>query len=183
MENDAVVPPEILHGLFGRRVTQTTLWVAPHGPHLDLTRGKFLVASMPAPRNPRGRRDSSQPPAIYLPPNWGMIPGAEGSVAVCNALDDLRKPLAAKGVEVVVLCSDLDFSAWGHFGWQLLKPSDDIGFVRALDIPTFQAGERHFERRMTLAISDGVIIGGRSSGTPVEIMRDLDIHGIFGAEG
>lgn len=95
------------------------------------------------------------------PPGWDDIPGAHGSTLQAEGFALLHPQYTEASITVFGL-SGQEPDWQGELADRLQLPfallSDaDRAFARALQLPTFQAGEEVFLKRLTLILEDGVI--------------------------
>lgn len=95
------------------------------------------------------------------PPGWDDIPGAHGSTPQAEGFAALHRQYADATVAVFGLSSQEP--AWQseladrlQLRFPLLSDAD-LAFARAMNLPTFQAGDEVFLKRLTLILEDGVI--------------------------
>lgn len=100
-------------------------------------------------------------PGLTNPPGWDDILGAHGSTPQAEGFAALHTQFRDASVAVFGLSSQEP--AWqSEFANRLGLPfpllSDaSFAFARALNLPTFKAGDQIFLRRLTLILEDGVI--------------------------
>lgn len=95
------------------------------------------------------------------PPGWDDIPGAHGSTPEAEGFAALHKQFLEASIAVYGLSAQEP--AWQselrdrlHLPFPLLSDAG-FKFSRALDLPTFQAGDEIFLKRLTLILEDGAI--------------------------
>ncbi|MBI1650301.1 peroxiredoxin [Hyphomicrobium sulfonivorans] len=100
-------------------------------------------------------------PGVSDPPGWDDIPGAHGSTPETEGFRDHYLRFRSQKIEVFGVSTQSDehqqeLAARLAVPFQLL--SDEMfAFQRALALPTFQAGNELYLRRLTLFIRDGII--------------------------
>ncbi|MDH4982952.1 peroxiredoxin [Hyphomicrobium sp. D-2] len=100
-------------------------------------------------------------PGVSDPPGWDDIPGAHGSTPETEGFRDHYLKFRSQKIEVFGVSTQSDehqqeLAARLAVPFQLL--SDEMfAFQRALALPTFQAGNELYLRRLTLFIRDGII--------------------------
>lgn len=101
-------------------------------------------------------------PGVDLPEGWDAIPGARGCTPESCGFRDHHQELIAAGAGRVFGLSGQDTAYQREVVERLNLPfsmlSDpDLGLVRLLRLPTFEAGGRELYRRLTLIVRDGAI--------------------------
>jgi peroxiredoxin len=84
-------------------------------------------------------------PGQALPDGWDAIPGARGCTPQSCSFRDHFKDLQGAGAAERL-----------HLPFAILS-DEDLKFIRALNLPTFQAAGMELVKRLTLVIDDGVI--------------------------
>lgn len=100
-------------------------------------------------------------PGLPDPPGWDDIPGAHGSTPETQGFCDAYPGFQALRVAVFGLSGQDDahqreLCARLKVPFAILSDSD-FKFQAALNLPTFQAGEGRYLRRLTLFVCDGAI--------------------------
>lgn len=152
-------PPPIDDGAARHLVAGTPLppatLGASTGPAIDLARLPCRSVVFVYPWTGR--------PGLANPPDWDDIPGAHGSTPQAEGFRDLHAEFTARGIAVFGL-SGQDGAHHRELAERLRLPfpllSDtDLGFARALRLPTFATGGITYLKRLTLLIADGHIRG------------------------
>jgi peroxiredoxin len=99
-----------------------------------------------------------QPPLVE---DWNLIPGARGCTPQSCAFRDHHGELAALGAEVFGLSTQStdyqrELVARLHLPFAVLS-DENLGFTRALRLPTFTAGGLELIKRLTLIARHGMI--------------------------
>ncbi len=104
-------------------------------------------------------------PGVADPPDWDNIPGAHGSTAQAQAYSRLYGSFTTQNVKLFGLSFQdtawqMEFVRRQHLRFSLLS---DAGrdFATALALPVFTAGQHTYLKRLTLIVSDGVIVALR----------------------
>jgi peroxiredoxin len=101
-------------------------------------------------------------PGVDPPDGWDMIPGARGCTPQSCSFRDLFAELKALGVARVFGLSTQDLpyqqeaASRLHLPFPLLS-DEQLGFAKALKLPTFTVAGMVLLKRMALVIDDGVI--------------------------
>ncbi|MFQ5955294.1 MAG: peroxiredoxin [Kiloniellales bacterium] len=104
---------------------------------------------------------TGRPDQPGLVPGWDQIPGARGCTPQACAFRDHTDEIEARGCRLYGLSTqDTEYqkeaAARLHLPFALLSDAD-LGFARALRLPTFTAAGMVFIKRLTLIIRDAVI--------------------------
>ena len=140
------------HHLPGTRVPPVSL-MSTAGEMVDLSAlpGRTVVYCYPL----MGRPDSE------MPQGWDEIPGARGCTPQSCAFRDHHEELRTLGARVFGLSTQ----STGYqreaverlrLPYELLS-DEDLGFVEALGLPTFEVGGTALLKRLTMVIADGRI--------------------------
>ena len=100
-------------------------------------------------------------PDRELPAGWDEIPGARGCTPQSCAFRDHHAELQALGARVVGLSTQdtvyqREAAERLHLPFGLLS-DEKLEFVRALDLPTFEAEGMTLVKRITMIVEDGEI--------------------------
>jgi peroxiredoxin len=101
-------------------------------------------------------------PGQALPDGWDAIPGARGCTPQSCSFRDHFKDLQGAGADQLFGFSTQDSAYQREAAERLHLPfvilsDEDLKFVRALNLPTFQAAGMELVKRLTLVIDDGII--------------------------
>jgi peroxiredoxin len=98
-------------------------------------------------------------PGLANPPGWDDIPGAHGSTPQTEGFRDLYAGFCEVGAEVFGLSTqstDYQREMVERLGVPFAVVSDNrFAFQRALELPTFAAGDVTYLKRLTLCLRDG----------------------------
>ena len=99
-------------------------------------------------------------PGVDLPEGWNSIPGARGCTTEACDFRDHHAELVAAGAETVYGVSSQDSDYQREVVERLSLPfsmlaDPDLALAEALDLPTFNAGERRLYSRLTMIARDG----------------------------
>ncbi|HUR80101.1 MAG TPA: peroxiredoxin [Thermoanaerobaculia bacterium] len=100
-------------------------------------------------------------PAVDPAPGWDDIPGAAGCTAQNRRFRDTIDAFSRRDARVIGISTQppeeqAEFAERERIPYRLFSDAD-LALVRALDLPTFDAGGRTFLRRMALFVEHGVI--------------------------
>ncbi len=100
-------------------------------------------------------------PGLADPPGWDDIPGAHGSTPETGAFRDSYRRFQALGVDVLGLSTQhsahqRELVARLDVPFALLS-DEGFGFQAALGLPTFEAGDARYLKRLTLYVENGHI--------------------------
>src|SRR5665213_4272249 len=139
--------------LLGARIASVAL-EASDGRLIDLSKQPGVVVLYAYPR--------TGVPDVANPDGWDSIPGARGCTPQSCAFRDHFEELTALGVNAVYGLSTQD-SAYQreaatrmHLPFPLLS-DEKLLLTRAMNLPTFRAGEMTLLKRFTLIVKDGRI--------------------------
>jgi peroxiredoxin len=119
-------------------------------------------------------------PGLPNPPNWDDIPGAHGSTPEAEGFRDLYVEFRSLGASICGI-SLQETSFQQEFSERLQLPYpllSDAGhdLQRVLKLPTFETGDVTYLKRLTLLISDGVLVSAfypvlDPAGHPGDVLR------------
>ncbi len=100
-------------------------------------------------------------PDIQLPDGWDQIPGARGCTPQSCSFRDHYSELQALGAEVYGLSTQTngdqqEAKSRLHLPFELVS-DNDLNFIEALNLPTFQFGGMTLSKRVTLIAHGGII--------------------------
>jgi peroxiredoxin len=100
-------------------------------------------------------------PDVANPPGWDDIPGAHGSTPETEGFRDYYLKFRAQRLEVFGL-STQNSEHHSEMAGRLAVPfpllsDEDFALQAALNLPTFDAGETRYLKRLTLLVRDGRI--------------------------
>jgi peroxiredoxin len=138
----------------GMRLPPAVSLASTAGKHVDLSvlAGTTVVYCYPL----TGRPDRN------LPQGWDEIPGARGCTPQSCAFRDHHAELRGLGARVFGLSTQTtvyqsEAAARLHLPFALLS-DENLEFVGALDLPTFEAEGMTLVKRLTLIVEDGEIL-------------------------